>query len=894
MAELPQGAKKVVRPTGARLAEQAPQESRVTSIARQFVGGIEDVTELIAGPLEETFGTVLIGPEGVELVGPSEVRRRKQEGDFPRLGGGTREAPEGMFETAARFSGQTAAVAPIIGRMAGAVSVPARAPTAIGRAAQLPQKLIAQAGQTFARSPVATAAVETALGATAGAGGFVASQIFPDSDAAQLVGEVMGGTLPTLTPTALVVRAAGGVRNAIQIARRPFTEIGGQRRAAARAQRSVPLEQREQAITELDRPTTTDPETGEAVLTPAQRTGEQGLLSLERAVMESSEELTRAGDAQIAHANEVIQKSLNRLGEKSSSATVPIVEAQRYLDNLLETRVRVATQRVDERIEQLGKGVSREQSNLIAREELDKALQAARAQERELYAAIPETTAVPFTEAKSQFDILVKQLGKAQQGDVPAIAKRFLGDDSSEFFGKNIPVGFRKDETSIKELRALQSKLRETARNARSGDRPSLNKARIADELADAITEDLAKARGGPEVADAISMAVGFSRNLNDRFSRGTVAKILGRTSLGDRIPPSLTLEQSIGVTGPRARQALDDIVKAFDSPEAPGSGLVVNAAEDYLRSRFMQSAVERGQINARAAQRFISQNAEILKRLPALKQQLDEAIESGKSLSLTQRQQERVTFDDPRISKATMLIERGPVEAFRQIGKLKPQEAAKEVQQLINRASRDQTGEALSGLKAGFVEFLLSGARTSARDVQGNPFVSGFALRDALLEPGTRSAANRLFSEAELNRIGIVTRDLIRLEKRRTATLPPEGIIGDRPSRVLETVAGIAGAAVGRSQARRLGVGGTVQIPGIMANRFRDLVASGVKDPASRLIRDAIEDEVLFKELLMAPIEADTLSLSKQATQRLNAWAAVVLAEHGGAFKESAFPAEQ
>ena len=99
--------------------------------------------------------------------------------------------------------------------------------------------------------------------------------------------------------------------------------------------------------------------------------------------------------------------------------------------------------------------------------------------------------------------------------------------------------------------------------------------------------------------------------------------------------------------------------------------------------------------------------------------------------------------------------------------------------------------------------------------------------------------------------------------------------------------VAGITGAAIGRTQARRLGIGGTVQIPGIMANRFRDLVAAGVRDPAGRLIRDMVFDEDLFRELLQSNLEQGGKSLSKTATRRLNAWTAAVIAEYGGAFEE-------
>ena len=94
--------------------------------------------------------------------------------------------------------------------------------------------------------------------------------------------------------------------------------------------------------------------------------------------------------------------------------------------------------------------------------------------------------------------------------------------------------------------------------------------------------------------------------------------------------------------------------------------------------------------------------------------------------------------------------------------------------------------------------------------------------------------------------------------------------------------VAGLTGAASGRFYSHRVGLGGTVQIPGILANRFRDLVAAGVRDPATRLLKDAIADEKLFRELLSA--KTTDGSLPDKSIKRLNAWASVVAAEHGGA----------
>lgn len=910
--------KQRVKIAAERQGREAIRSGFKRHVVQPFLSGIQDITSLIAGPIERTIGAPVVGPEGFEFLNPEEVEQRKREGLLTGIPGAEPLRPnardlsslirqsallqpeetESIFSRGSRVAGQTAALGPVLGRALGFVKAPAAAPAVIPAAtrtgrilqktAALPgatkraaQKLAHTAGQTFAKAPVTSTVVETGLGFTAGSGGYVANKIFPDSDAAQFIGEIVGGVAPAVMPARLAIRASGGVKQLYRTVRHPFTEIGGRQRAAARAKRAIPPELRTEALESLDQPTTLDPVTGKPVLSPAQRTGEPGLLALERAVLESSEQLRRTGDVQIAQASSVIRKSLDELGKApAASAEIPIKEAQDYLSNLLDTRLRISAQSVDERVAQLGPKASREQLNLIAREEIENALEAARLQENQLYRAIPEDTAVPFAQTQARLESFVKELGAAQQGDIPAIASRFLGKESNEFFGNNLPPGFKSGETRILELRALQSKLRQEARNARAGDKRNLNKARIADELANTITDDLTNVRAGQNVAKQISVAIEFSKNLNDRFSTETVAKILGRRIAGERVPAGLTLEQSIGITGPKAREALDDLFKAFDSPEAPGVGVILDASEDYLRTRFLQSAVVQGQLSVNAARRFTAQNAEILNRLPNVRRQIDEVIESGDTLAVRQRQMNRVDFDDPKVSKATMLIQKGPIETFRQISRLKPELAAQETQKLINLVSRDTTGEALSGLKSGFLEYLYSTSRQQVRDVAGAPFLSGFALRDAL--EASKASASRLFSKEELKRLDVITKDLVNLEKRRMAQLPAEGIIGDKPSKLVETLAGISGAAVGRSQARRLGVGGTVQIPGIMAERFRNLVKAGVNDPAGRLLRDMIFDEDLFRELLQEGMEEGGTKLSKVATRRLNTWAVVVAAEYG------------
>lgn len=852
----------------------------------QFLAGINDVTGLLARPFEKAFGTIEFGPEGPRFLSPDETTQLLEEKGRVGIPGQATTEPTGMFGRGMRTAGQTAAAAPIMGTAARAVG----APVGSGIAAKA-KGFIHEMGRGFAAAPALSTAAETGLGFTAGASGYVAGEIFPDSDLAVFIGEMLGGIGPALTPTNATIQVTRSLYNK---ARHPFTMRGGAKRAQARAQRAGTTEERLQALQELGKETTIDPATGRPVLSPAQRSGSEGLMSLEKAIVESSEELLHESHAQIARANQIIQGSLLDLGDAAPiAATIPISEKQNYLKYLMDTRVQVAAAKAEDRIAQLGPKVGREQANRIAREELEGALEAARRQESELFDVIPEDTAVPFEATESAFRRLFKRLGRPQQKDMPDAAKKFLSEDSGDYFGAgdNRPPGFREGETRIKDLRALQSELRQEARNARAGEVRNLNKARLADSIANSINDDLANAAAGPEVSEAIAVAVDFSRNLNDRFSRGTVSRLLGRrASGGEQVPDSLTLEESIGVYGPKAREGFDDLLKAFDSPEAPSSAVMVGASQEYLRSKFLKAAMDRGQFNVRSAQRFLDQNEALLSRLPKLRAQMEEAITFSDASTFTQKQASRITLDDPRVSKATMLIERGPVETFRQISRMKPKDAGQEAQKLVNRVLRDETGEAHAGLKAGFIEFLLQGAKSGQRDVAGRPFVSGFALRDALKVPATRAAANRVFSEDELLRIGVITRDLIKLENRLASKMPVEGVIGDTPSKVVEAVAGITGAAVGRSQARNLGVGGTVQIPGIMATRFRELANKGVSDPASRLLRDSVGDEDLFKDLLMAKLDKAG-NLPRKAVRRLNAWTAVVVAEHGGVFEEEDVP---
>ena len=874
--------------------ELIPEEKNYAQkLLGQAVAGVDDIVGLAAKPLQRTFGDIIYTPEGGwQAIGPEEATRRQEEGTLPSFPGKAKGDPEDAFQAGARMFGQTAMLGPIAGRLAGAIKpVKTIADTRLGRVKQFPQKLGNQMGERFKQQPIRTTVGDAGLGFTAGMGGHVASQIFPDSSAAKFVGEIVGGIAPQFLIVRLAAKAAGLLRQKASNFFHPLSDSGQLNRAKGRVNRAIPEENLGKSLDNINQPTTIDPATGKPVLTITQRTNEPGLLSLEESIADSSELLLREHDLQIANANKVIQAALRDVsgeGDESARAIAKTLQlANQYLDDLLATRIRIAAQTTSERVEQLGTSVTREQTNRIAREEIESALKAARAQEKELYKLIDPKVKAPFKKTLAKIKELKKELSRAEQGDMASVANIIL-NLSKKRKSKDGVVSPAPTLTTIKELRGVQKKLRQFARNARAGENANFNAARIADKVADEITEDLADIKTHPEMVDAIQAAVAFSRNLHDRFSKGAVGKLLGKNVAGgEKVPAGETLERTIGLKDTTSREAMDDLLRIFDFPDAsiPGRGLVIDAAEDYMRGRFLVYAVHKGELNVKNAERFIAQHIELISRLPVLRHQLDEIIESGHALAIQERNRKRIHLDDPKVSKATMYIEKGAVAAFKDMAQLKPEEAVRQMQLLINRVAKDKTGEATKGLKSGFMEYLLQGARSGkGRDVKDIQFLSGVKLKEAINNPANKAMIEKLFDKQELARLEIITRDLIRLEHRIAAGKSLEGVIGDKPGTVIMLLAGIAGAASGR----RMGnvIGGTIQVPGMIASRFRQLAESNVRDPVTRLLRDAMHDEKLFRALL-EPVDVE-VGLSKTTTSALNAWAFNVLAENGGVYDES------
>jgi hypothetical protein len=317
--------------------------------------------------------------------------------------------------------------------------------------------------QTWARKPITSLAGEVAAGAGAGAGGGIANQIAPGSLPAEVLGELAGGVG---AGAAGIAAKATPTVTGLRLAKKaivPFTRSGAMPRAERRAQELAA--DPATAGKRLEQPTISS-------LTPAQRSGEKKLMSAER---------------YIADQDPAFAEKLTKQQEK-------------------------ATGQLKGALQEVGGGASLEDTHRVIGPQ---AFKNARAEERKLWARVPMDVQVPTEKTYKAFERVLVETPRAQMDDIPDAAKRLLSRDSNDGFGKI---------ETVQEIQGLRSKLLEEARAARKAGHP--NKARIADNLAEALLADLDAAPGSAELREALD----FSRGLNTKFTRTNKATLTNPT----------------------------------------------------------------------------------------------------------------------------------------------------------------------------------------------------------------------------------------------------------------------------------------------------------------------------------------------------------------------------
>lgn len=715
-------------------------------------------------------------------------------------------------------------------------------------AARVGGPLVSRVGGTIAAAPVAapltTVGTEVAAGAGGGAGRYIAEQNFPGNQPVAQLAELAGGLTGGAALQAPRLLTQTPVAAAVGRAARSMLPSGGQGRATERL--SSLVEDPYGASRAAVRPTIAD-------LTPAQRTGEAGLLDLERAVAAENPTIARQLRERAAAAQDTLEAEARALGGRPEDTRAFLENRVTRLTSALNTRVEQAQAEARRRIAALEPNAPAADASRIAREEFDKAFDAARAQEGVLWTSIPSDVTIETAPLFERFAALVKSTPSTQQQNIPSYAQRFLGADSAERLGATATPA---------ELQGLRSELLDMQRAARKADRR--NEARIAGQIADDV---LAAMNSLPETGGPYDVARNFSRQVNEVFREGAASALARRTGAGEtRVAPELTLETLLGRGGPKADVAARDLLVATgNNPETRA------AIENYLTQSFRNAAVAgEGRVKPESATNWMRRNAALLDRFPEVRNQLAETMSAqarAETLAARQAGVEKglLRRDESRVER---LIDRRPESAVARFLNAAPgkeidrvfaaDDPAALAASLRRSVDRDQSGQALAGLRGAFIDNLFTRARQTTPE---GPVFNGSVIMDALNNPKQAAALGQVFDDKAMQRLRQIGSELTALERARGASARG-GVIEDIPSKALDLITRFIAA---RS------VSGLAE-SAIATGAVRTFMTRMTTDRAHRLLSDAVTNPELFSTL-MSPLS--TVKQQDKVMRRLQNWMA-------------------
>lgn len=636
--------------------------------------------------------------------------------------------------------------------------------------------------------------------------------------AGRTAGKVADRLSSTPPVAGAVYRAAKGVgRDALRAAM-PMTESGAREVARKRLVDAVGGTERAEMAGE--RITPDNP----LNLTPAQQTADPDLMGLERAAAAESPAL-RDRLAARADASRVLAEQDIRRGEgPPDPLRKHFMRLRRQFSESIDRRIETALMMADESVEAVGPRSAQSTNSRDVVDALKAELDVQRGIEARLWAEIPRDVRIVPETAMARARGITDETVWAQREDIPRVVSRFI-----EIAGGGEAPG----EQTVAELHGLYSKLREIARTARAGTSVQRNKARIADNIADGILEDLGAMDASTEVGRKINAARAHSAALHEKFDQGTVGRILNRTIDGDeRIAPETALRKTVGLGREEALVASADIESA-----APDTSRHI---AESLRGFFIDSAIAPdGSYNPRAARRWLRKNREVLaQRYPGLLREMGAALKSRDAAArFAARSRVRSQFDD---ATPTGRIASGATEkAVPQV--LLAQNPAREARLLRNAAERDASGESLAGLKGVFNDYLIGKAQTA----EG---LSGAELSALVSDPKIKAALRAIYTPEEVRGIDRIAGELAKLD---TPTSTVGSVLESPAHRLIEMAVRIAFAKGAARMHSGNDAGVSLQIANMASGTGKRLMQNLTNDRARLLLLRAMEDPELLKTLL-------------------------------------------
>jgi hypothetical protein len=401
----------------------------------------------------------------------------------------------------------------VVGEVAALLNPATLGVRGLAQGANLTGKVASGVWQSMIKHPYLTMTSELTGASAAGAARGVAQKEFPDSPGIQTGLETAAGMAGSLAPTALVhtptamtIRAGKNVLHKVLL---PFTKKGGRFRAGEHLKGLVP------DAGDAAKKVAEDTISG---LPPAVASGEKKIIATYKALLGQDPLADAEAIEKLTGSIIKLEGEMRKMGYGSPELLEEITKKRvAALELRMDRRVLDAATRAQKKLDSIPTANRKAAESKIVRAELEGAMRAERTKVNEAWAKVDKDIQVGFEKTRKTYAALYADLGVAQRIDIPSSLK-----------SNPIINGKKLKATTVREMQSLRSKLLETARIARK--EGQWNKARIAENVSDAILDDMDKVIKPVEMTD---LDHAFSI-MGDEVSQGSVERnaehIIGST----------------------------------------------------------------------------------------------------------------------------------------------------------------------------------------------------------------------------------------------------------------------------------------------------------------------------------------------------------------------------
>lgn len=678
---------------------------------------------------------------------------------------------------------------------------------------------ISKYSREAAQRPLTFLSGETLAATGAGAGGFAASQITPDSESAETVGQLVGGFAPSFLQNFSFIGQA--VTRGVRFATSPLTGERSRQRAARRLQAEVA--DPEAAAREIERMRGTG-------VSPARATGEQNLIALESAVRRRYPEVDEQISTDLANAVEDLERQARDIGNISGQERVTEILRNRrdYLLESLEVESAKAGEAYASRIANLGPEADSRQIQSAFDGTVGRAYESARATERQLWESIDFDVPTTMANSRSYLNTELKtRSAAADPEDIPEYVKKL--------------INVKKNTVDVRYVQDLRSRILQDIRTERAKDVPNRNKVRILGQIQENLLEDMQATAGQSEVIDS---ALAYSRDLNQRFMQGRVGKLLGfeRTG-GSRIAPEDSIDFILRGGTPTTN--VQQVINAV--PESAGD------ISNFIKNQYAVTSLKPdGRIDQRRSRNFFEKYRGVINSIEGLRDELEGAAQSGQRLDdLLNRKNKLEGILDNRNKSVLSLYLNEPVEdAMDYIFKSKKSSTL--AANLRRRVQEDPL--ALEGLKYSYAEHIIRKGMTNELNQEtGEQIVNGARMLKEL--NNTKSAGKAMgLSDREIEKIEKISRSISRANRSGFPAINVgKEVTGDVENYFLDSISAIAGARLG-TLAGNSNAGVSLQQASRGSTALQRVMRVLTKDKAEQVLIEAMTDDELFRDLLLLP----------------------------------------